>query len=330
MWINRIFGDIKPLQLDQTHITKDSQQKEPGHGKEEDIITISSEAIEEVNMPEIPRDTPPYGTAEMYNPYLVMSGKGVLSPGERLAPVKMNFDGDWDILNNKKNYKDTLYGNEKVGDVSAEQGATYVHEMFTEIDGEKYKVYQYWYYWAENPFYIDQHEHDLQYVQVYVKEDGTPRYIYTNSHFDPVPYVVEQKGKIDEGGNRAYSPSEIKWHGSHPVVFVGQGSHALVGNRDDFNFYDKCNDPPVYQGVMPNIISLDDVDDPDNPFPNGQDIHGLLDKNGNLKNHGFWQNPFVRVKGFYQRKAFKEGAHSLTEPKPSLWKRFLRFFGLGW
>ncbi|MCL5037274.1 MAG: hypothetical protein M1269_09190 [Chloroflexi bacterium] len=328
MSINKVSGNSIPIQLEQTHIKKTERSSAAG-SSENDLIAISSEAADEARTPDIPRDTPPYGTAEMYNPYLVMSGDGALTGGETLAPVGMNFDGDWDMLNNKDNYNNTLGGSENVGNVSSRQGTVYTHEMFTEINGEKYKVYQYWYYWSENPFYVDQHEHDLQYVQVYVKENGQPKYVYTNSHFDSVSYVATQEGKIDEGGNQAYSTSQIEWKGSHPVVYVGKGSHALVGNKDDFNFYDSCTDPPVYEGTMNNIVSLDDPNDPDNPFPNGQDVHGLLDGNGNLKNHGFWQNPFVRVKGLFQRQAFQEGAYNMANQKLSFWDKLKMTFGFG-
>ncbi|MCL5035869.1 MAG: hypothetical protein M1269_02015 [Chloroflexi bacterium] len=312
-----------------------------------------SMATEETRV-SIPWNAPPYGKSEYYQPHLVMSSKKPWSKGERLAPVKMNFDGDWNILNNKENYKKDYYGNDKVNQISKEQGTVYTHEMFSEVNGEKYKVYQYWYYWAENPFYIDQHEHDLQYVQVYVKENGQPKWVFTNSHMNIIPYLAYGKkseegdvnmGKVwensdlynmeksgekgsvpeqvwenanlydmersGEGNNIIYRPSQVKWKGSHPVVYVAQNSHALAASKKDFAIYDKTNKPYVFEGTLPNVVSLDDPNDKDNPFPGYKDEHGLLNKDGDLKHHGFFQNPFVKVKGIPDRVAFKEGAHAV-------------------
>ncbi|MCD6309638.1 MAG: hypothetical protein J7M18_02925 [Candidatus Eremiobacteraeota bacterium] len=259
----------------------------------------------------LPKDIPPYGTVEMYQPYLIMSGKKTLSKGERLAPVKINFDGDWNVLNNKENYKENYFGHDKVKEVSEKMGTVYTHEMFAKIGGEKYKIYQYWYYWAENPFYIDQHEHDIQYVQVYVKENGQPKWVFTNSHMDLIPYLAHGKEEPEEGQNIIYRPWEVKWKGTHPIVYVAQNSHALVANKRDFRFYDRCNEPYVFEGLMPNMVSLDDPKNLDNPFPGYEDKHGILDKKGNMKHHGFFQNPFVKVRGITRRKAFKKGAHTI-------------------
>ena len=76
------------------------------------------------------------------------------------------------------------------------------------------------------------------------------------------------------------------------------------------------------------MVSLDDPENPDNPFPGEKDVHGLLNKKGYLKHHGFWQNPFVKVKGFSSRKAYKYGAHSLLASKKRLRDILRRIIGL--
>lgn len=316
-------------------------------------VSYSSEKIKVEESPKLtsPR-IPPYGTPEMYQPYILLSGKKGFSCGERVAPVKMNFDDDWDVKNNKENYKEKYYGNDKVHDVTEEQGAVYLHKMDSNIDGENYRVYQYWYYWPENPYYLDQHEHDLQFVMVYVKEDGIPKWVFTHSHTWAHDYRDEKKEQLDSalsvledieksedpdfmifGGSRedlkkategldnleddsdstkSYNPDQIHWAGSHPVVYIAQNSHAIVCNPKDFLLTDKCNRPYAYAGTVSTMIDLDDSSNPDNPLPNQQDIHKILDEDGNMKNHGFLENPFVKVKSPLVRKIYQEGAYGHT------------------
>jgi len=259
---------------------------------------------------------PPFGTPEMYQPVLHLSGKKYWIPGypgESLAPVKFNFDGDWNILDNKTEYRRHHFGSDKVADVAKKMGTCYLHTKDAEIDGEKYRIYQYWYYYAENPLLIDQHEHDLENVQVYVKEDGTPKWVFTSSHFWNHKYEDEgKKYDINKQGMIGFDSKDVSWEGSHPKIYVAQNGHAMVADTKHFTFLDRCFKPYVFKGAMPTMIDLDDPLANDNPFPNLEDRYGLIDEKGNLKNNGWIHNWFIKVEDPTTRKAFKEGAHTLA------------------
>lgn len=262
------------------------------------------------------KNLPPFGTPEIYQPVLHLSGKKYRIPGypgERLAPVKFNFDGNWNILDNKANYRKHHFGNDKVADVAKKMGTCYLHTKDTEIDGEKYRIYQYWYYYAENPLLINQHEHDWENVQVYVKKDGTPKWVFTSSHFLNHKYEGEGKTYImNRRGMIGFDSKDVNWEGSHPKVYVAQNGHAMVADTKHFTFFDRCFKPYVFKGTMPTMINLDDPLAKDNPFPNLEDRYGLIDEEGNLNNNGLPHNWFIKVKDPITRDSFTEGAHTLA------------------
>jgi hypothetical protein len=261
-------------------------------------------------MLEDPEGIPPYGKAEYYEPYLLISGKTNYSKGETLAPVSINFDDDWNMLNNSKNYRKRHGGNDRLVETIERHGTVYLHTHDTVIDGESLRVYQYWYYWAENPFLIDQHEHDIQHVQVYVKKNGQPKWVITQSHFSLFHYDAEPGDS-----SKKYDRNEIQWVGSHPRIYVGEGSHGLVADPADFTLVDRCNKPYAFEGTMPMMVNLDDPFDIMNPFPHGRDINRLIDKNGHLKNHGRGENWFVYVDSPVLLEVYRDGGYSRKKLK---------------
>lgn len=270
-----------------------------------------SEGAKEASFIALPQDIPPFGTPEMYQPILHFSGKKSIRPGypgEQMAPVKFNFDGDWDILDNTKEYRKDFYGHSKLPEVAKWMGNCYLHTVDTKIDGEDYRVYQYWHYYSENTLLVDQHEHDWENVQVYVKKDGTPKWVFTSAHFDYHQYDAKKKRENPEG-IVGFKAKDVGWDGTHPRIFVAQNGHAMVADTKNFMPFDKCWEPYVYVGKMPHMVNLDDPKAMDNPFPGMKDKYGLIDKNGYLKNNGVIHNWFVRVKHPITRDSFTKGAY---------------------
>ena len=140
---------------------------------------------------------------EKYAPTLVFSKE------EQYFPCNILFKGE-DIVNNKQKY-DKLSEEER-----KEKVCCYYHVN----EGERYSVYQYWYYYAYNEYVIidflnflkDNHEHDFECFKVFVdKETGAPKVITCNIHL-------------------FYETTQI--NGDIPKIKVEKGGHGLfIGNN---------------------------------------------------------------------------------------------------
>lgn len=73
-----------------------------------------------------------------------------------------------------------------------------------------YTVYEYWFYYAYNPFILDHHEHDWEKYSVYT-EAGIPKFIRISSHRHDHIYVWEKFPKEN----------------THPILRIQGGSHAI-------------------------------------------------------------------------------------------------------
>ena len=134
------------------------------------------------------------------------------SKGEKYYPCELFFDGKRNILTNRERY-DSKSDPEKLDMVCC---------YYSVISGLQYYVYEYWYYYAFNPYTIvdisknlavvDNHEHDFESAYVYVnKETHQAERITLNQHF---------WHNIDDVSN-----SEIK-------VYVERDGHGMFGRKN--------------------------------------------------------------------------------------------------
>lgn len=139
---------------------------------------------------------------EKYAPILVF-GKD-----EQYLPSNLFFAGE-DIIDNKQEY-DKLSESQKLGEVCC-----YYHIG----EGQRFTVYQYWYYYAYNEYALlpgikDNHEHDFECFKVFVdKETGQPKIITCNIHFfreiTPVDGDIP-KIKVERGGHGLFTKN-MRW-----------------------------------------------------------------------------------------------------------------------
>ena len=172
------------------------------------------------------------GLAEKYLPTLRFDGydPNVIQEGsEPYFPVKLNYDGDDDITNNKE-----WYTKFSIGTITKTRGwwrwketrecdqypAVYVQPAETEE--KKYQVIEYWYYYTYN-FYtaVEPHRHDFEAVFVYLQkepnDDFRPVGIRCSCHdFDPVWFEWDAV-KTKEGRGS-----------THCVLGVEHGGHAMA------------------------------------------------------------------------------------------------------
>jgi hypothetical protein len=144
---------------------------------------------------------------EKYAPTLVFS------KGENYFPCDVFFSGK-KVVDNKQEY-DKLNEQEKLGKISC-----YYHVNI----GRDFTVYQYWYYYAHNPYSIkyflisNNHEHDFECFKVFVgNKSKKPEYITCNRHKD------RQLVKLDEG--------------VMPEIKVELGGHGLHADTEPLPWY---------------------------------------------------------------------------------------------
>ena len=82
----------------------------------------------------------------------------------------------------------------------------YVHVVNTGLS----TVIQYWLFYAYNVGPLNDHQGDIEVVEVFIDLSGTPRTLLCSQHF--------------AGENAAWG--DVEKEGTHPVVYVAQGSHA--------------------------------------------------------------------------------------------------------
>jgi len=131
---------------------------------------------------------------------------------EQYYPCELFFDERRDVITNKERYDG------KTDSEKSEMICCY----YAVFSGLQYYVYEYWFYYAFNPYAIvdisknialvDNHEHDFESAYVYVnKETLRPERIVLNQHFW---HNVEES-----------SGGQIK-------VFVERGGHGMFGTRN--------------------------------------------------------------------------------------------------
>lgn len=86
-----------------------------------------------------------------------------------------------------------------------------------------------------------------------------------------------------------YARPRMTWLGSRPVVFVAEGTHAMVCRPEDFRDGDRC-DPPysTHPGGREAIINLHDPADARNPFPGFTNPHRLVLGGAFVEHPLFW------------------------------------------
>lgn len=136
----------------------------------------------------------------------------VFSKNERYYPCEVFFDDSRNVVSNRERY-DSKSGSEKLQMVSC---------YYWIVSGLQYYIYEYWLYYAFNPYAIidisknfalvDNHDHDFESAYVYVsKETLRPQRIVLNHHFW---HNIED-----------LSDGEIK-------VFVERDGHGMFGRRN--------------------------------------------------------------------------------------------------
>jgi len=142
---------------------------------------------------------------------------------EKYFPVDI-FGDDFNVLNNHENYDNgTLPKNTTDG-----KYVCYYH--VTEYSN--FYVYQYWYYYAFNPFgKLDDHEHDFEAAFVWVdKNSENPFYYALSQHLWINEYTITSK-------NDLVAFVELGGHGMarDAWMVIGDGDDKVL-NTDDFNF----------------------------------------------------------------------------------------------
>ena len=169
----------------------------------------------------------PQELAVMYSPVLHFTG------GEKFYPTSVDYiissstlvrHSDDTVLANSLTpdvlglfTSSDLFLNNTLGTVDAiaadyalEAGANgycaYVHVVNTGLS----TVIQYWLFYAYNNGPLNDHQGDIEVVEVFIGLSGTPRTLLCSQHF--------------AGENAAWG--DVEKEGTHPVVYVAQGSHA--------------------------------------------------------------------------------------------------------
>ena len=266
---------------------------------------------------------------QRYSPILI------IPEGERYAPTEMNFDGDWNLLNNADSFAQ-LRKRYSLKEIFERYGSVYVNKLENvKLNGKKYTVYQYWFYWPFNSFLFDWHDHDLEYVQVYVNQRGEVERVFTSYHFwqnraakffDKLSSklgpslklssimrsfptkVLRREGSI---GYTKNASNVILVDNTHPLVIVEPNTHGMVFSPHQSFILTLKGYKPSFIFKPKRFIPMIG-DSPDSPFLHGKDERKLINARGNLKNRGFPYNGLIRVKSPLLRKAFWEGAHTVT------------------
>lgn len=160
--------------------------------------------------------------AHKYLPTLLFKAAGISSGGETNFPHRMDFntsqDANNDGLINMEDAMENLirytidtnvYGTGRTGITGRGPNDQGPAVYFNLVDYDSIRVYQYWFYYADNDW-INNHEHDWQYYYVY-EQCGIPTHILLNYH-NYVNWFKWDDLPKDDG---------------HPVIGVEGGSHGF-------------------------------------------------------------------------------------------------------
>jgi hypothetical protein len=192
------------------------------------ILFISNCNLHPTNPPTLPPSNMVF--AFKYLPTLQFDGTDWFDTGEKNFPMIYTFnttqDGNGDgiidtddAVENLVNFSigDSIYGTGRTGlpnrGPNDQRLAVYFHLSYV----DSFTVYEYWLYYADNDWTINEHEQDWEYYFVY-EMDGQPEYIKLNNHTFFTTYDWASFPK-DNG---------------HPIIDVGGGGHAMLpgGNED--------------------------------------------------------------------------------------------------
>ena len=170
---------------------------------------------------------------EQYSPTLIFS------KGEKYFPCSLFFSGK-KVVDNKQEY-DKLSEKEK-----SDKILCYYHIN----NGRNFIVYQYWYYYAHNPYKIasiinNDHEHDFECFKVFVdKEREIPEYVTCNIHNERVITKINDaeipKIQVELGGHGLYPETKLKpwyWKGDKDIekTFKVKPS-SILNNCENLRF----------------------------------------------------------------------------------------------
>ncbi len=178
---------------------------------------IQREGVEQFIQMKLVKIDPMY----QYQPFIYLDEK------EEYVPIRMNFSGDWDILRNKEKYDERFKGM-SIGEVAAREGGVYCYRTSERINNKVYDRYLYIYYYPfDSGYRKGTHRHEVEHVSVYVnRETGEVDYVGTGEHENVHFYHARSSG--------------IKFvEGTHPVIYIARGSHAMVPRKKDFAFIDR-------------------------------------------------------------------------------------------
>ncbi|HXW37721.1 MAG TPA: Vps62-related protein [Nitrososphaerales archaeon] len=121
----------------------------------------------------------------------------------------------------------------------------YVHEVNTGNG----TVIQYWLFYAYNLGQLNDHQGDLEVVQVFLSANGTPERLLLSQH--------------GSGENAAWS--DVETSSGHPVVYVAQGSHAnyFRSYQGELGFEDDIVNANGLT-ITPNMLNLVMLGEPGN------------------------------------------------------------------
>ncbi|MCH8318621.1 MAG: hypothetical protein IIA88_09020, partial [Bacteroidetes bacterium] len=159
---------------------------------------------------------------------LEFDGKDFFDSGEQNFPHSFSFNTTQDanndgVINVEDNLENLirfsignyLYGTGRSGLTNRGPNDQRPVVYFHFVQRQKYDVYEYWLYYADNDW-INDHEHDWEKYYVYVK-DTTPIYIMISWHND----------------FNLFSWCEISKDNGHPIIKVDGGSHAMGKGSQD-------------------------------------------------------------------------------------------------
>jgi hypothetical protein len=160
-------------------------------------------------------------TPSTYLASLQFDGTDWFDKGEKSFPQAYRFNSySNDLEKNKENYIPYAIGNNLYGTGSTglsnrgpndQRPAVY----FNYIQKGEYEVYQYWLYYADNDW-LNDHEHDWEKYFVYVK-NGAPTHVLISQH----------------DGYQMIKWSDMRKDGSHPLIGVDGGAHAMKNSSED-------------------------------------------------------------------------------------------------
>lgn len=254
----------------------------------------------------------------LYLPNLTFQGKSILGlkKAESVFPISFTFnitqDANQDgIINPEDNLENCIpyaigedLTNRKVITGIANRGpndqrpAVYFHH----VQSGTYIVYEYWFYYAFNPFILDNHEHDWEKYSIYLKA-GIPCYIRISAHRHD--YI--------------YSWSEFPKDKTHPILGIQGGSHAI--KRIKNNWLKNRGITITWQGSLKkNKGRLDTGDNQTIPW-----IIYSNDKNtSEVKAYPEMPDLFYYGDPWLSRFGLSINKHSWKEsgdPRPAPWKR---------